>query len=481
MRRIRLAAAHRGEGSVENRVEGSKALFDGGRINIDFEGRPDLPLRLRRTVKFRFIKAVTADHGLDFTGRIVNRHNGCLRADILLQLDVRGSAIDLLDVDLDEIARLQQLGRRLVPGPCKIRLREQRAKRADFDRRRFLVHGRHEALDVVAFVDRPAPVIVFIRVQRVGLVREDVVKLAPPAVPAVVGMEAVANGAVGGLLHRDVEGRVHAQTSLMHHFRAIGALKIFANLLDKIRRQRISRRLQMQPQRLRDGLPELRGRDFARMLHEFQNQIAPTERALRMKNRRITRAADQSREQCRFLHIQLADRLAKVIFRSRFKSVVPVGKINLIAIHSKNLLLGVVTFDLKCQERLLNLSAHPAIGAVQKKSPGKLHGNGARALHDAVRDKILPGRAGHAREIHAPMLLEVLILGGQNRVLQDLWILFVSEKNSALQGEVADHLAVVGVEFGDNIGLKIFESVNLREITRIYEHQACQAADGNRP
>ena len=87
---------------------------------------------------------------------------------------------------------------------------------------------------------------------------------------------------------------------------------------------------------------------------------------------------------------------------------------------------------------------------------------------------ILPGRAGHAREIHAPMLLEVLILGGQNRVLQDLRELLVGEKHAALQGEVADDLAVVRVKFGDHVGLKIFEGANLREIAGINKQQACQ-------
>ena len=73
-----------------------------------------------------------------------------------------------------------------------------------------------------------------------------------------------------------------------------------------------------------------------------------------------------------------------------------------------------------------------------------------------------PGRAGHAREIHAPVLLEMLILGGENGVLQDLRELFVGEQHAALQGEVADHLAVIGIKFGDDVGLKIFEGVNLR-------------------
>ena len=136
--------------------------------------------------------------------------------------------------------------------------------------------------------------------------------------------------------------------------------------------------------------------------------------------------------------------------------------------------------DLQSQQRFLDLAAHAAIGAVQKKRPGKLHGDGAGALHHAMRENILPGRAGHAREIHAPVLFKVLIFGGQNRIPQDRRDLFVAEENAALQGEVADNLAVVRVEFGDHVRLKIFESVNLREIARIDKQQPCQGADSNR-
>ena len=78
------------------------------------------------------------------------------------------------------------------------------------------------------------------------------------------------------------------------------------------------------------------------------------------------------------------------------------------------------------------------------------------------------------------MLFEVLILGGQNGILQDLRVLLVAEKNAPLQCEVADNLAVVRVKFRDHVGLKILEGVNLREIAGINEQQSCQAADGNR-
>ncbi len=78
------------------------------------------------------------------------------------------------------------------------------------------------------------------------------------------------------------------------------------------------------------------------------------------------------------------------------------GQINLIAIHGKNLGLGVVPLDLKSQERFLNFSAHVTIGAVQKERAGKLHGDGAGAFNYAVGQNIFPGRAGNARVKSTP-------------------------------------------------------------------------------
>ena len=309
---------------------------------------------------------------------------------------------------------------------------------------------------------------------------QNVVKLAAPAVPAVVGVQAVADGLVGGALHGDVERRVHAQAALVHGFGAVGAFQIFADFLDEIRRQRVARRLHVQPQRLRDGLPRLRFRDFAVARHEVQHEVAPRQRALRVQDRRIARAADQARQQRGFGQRQLAHRFAEIIFRGGFKSVIAVGEINLVAVHRENLLLGIVALDLNGQQRFLNLAAHAAVGAVQKQRAGKLHGQRAGALGDAMRQQISPGGAGHAREIHAPVLVEMLVFGGEDGVLQDRRNLFVGKQDAALQRETADHLAVVGVQLGDDVGAEIFERADLRKVARIDEQQACQRADGDR-
>ena len=59
-----------------------------------------------------------------------------------------------------------------------------------------------------------------------------------------------------------------------------------------------------------------------------------------------------------------------------------------------------------------------AVRAVEEKASGKLHGESAGALGDAVVRDIVPGGFEHAGEINAPVLLEMLVFGGEDRVLQ---------------------------------------------------------------
>ena len=199
-----------------------------------------------------------------------------------------------------------------------------------------------------------------------------------------------------------------------------------------------------------------------------------------MQHGRIAGTADQARQQGGFGERQLADGLSEIIFRGGFKSVIAVGQINLVAVHGENLLLGVMALDLDGQQGFLDFAAHAAIGAVEKKRAGQLHGQGAGAFDDATRQKIPPRCAGHARKVHAPVLLEMLVLGGEDGVLQNRRNLFIGQQDAALQGEIADHLAVVGVKFGDDVGTKIFQGANLGQVAGINKQQARQRADGNR-
>src|SRR5712692_9423610 len=199
-----------------------------------------------------------------------------------------------------------------------------------------------------------------------------------------------------------------------------------------------------------------------------------------MLDGRVAGPPDQARQQGGLGQREFSDRLAEIVFRRSLKPVVAVRQIDLIAIHRENLLLGVVALDLESQQRLLNLPAHAAVRAVQEKRTGKLHGERAGAFGHAVGQQVAIGGACYAGEIHAPVLLEVLVFGGQDGVPQYRRNLLVGEQDAALQSKAADNLAVLGVKFGDDVRTEIFQRADLRQVTRIHKEEPRQGPYGNR-
>src|SRR5262249_6358591 len=152
-------------------------------------------------------------------------------------------------------------------------------------------------------------------------------------------------------------------------------------------------------------------------------------------------------------------------------------QINLVAVHRENLFLRVVTLDLQREDRLLHLAMKAAVGAVEKQSAGKLHGESAGALRGAAAGDVAPGGLKHTRKIDAPVLLKVLVFGGDDRGAQDRRNLVVRQQNPALQGERADGLAVIGVELRFDNRAVGFERVNLGQVARIDEEQSAGGAE----
>ena len=128
--------------------------------------------------------------------------------------------------------------------------------------------------------------------------------------------------------------------------------------------------------------------------------------------------------------------------------------------------------DLQGENGFLNLAVEAAVGAVEEKSAGKLHGQRAGALRGAAAGDVAPGGLEDAGEIDAPVLLEVLILGGDDGSSQNVGNLVVSQQDAALQSEGADGLAVIGVELGFDDGPVGLEGVNFRQVARIDEEQS---------
>src|SRR5580704_14491873 len=113
---------------------------------------------------------------------------------------------------------------------------------------------------------------------------------------------------------------------------------------------------------------------------------------------------------------QLANRPAEIIFRGGLEAVITGAEINLIAVHSKDLIFCVIALDLQGQESFLNFAAKTAIGAIEKESAAELHGQGAVAFSHAAAGNIAVSGFEYARDVHAPVLFKMLIFSGENRI-----------------------------------------------------------------
>ncbi len=220
-------------------------------------------------------------------------------------------------------------------------------------------------------------------------------------------------------------------------------------------------------------------RDFSFFVHAMKHEVAARERERRIIERRKSRAVDHAGEQRGFLEFQVADGLAEIKLRGGFESVVAVGEINLVGVHREDLRLGVAALDLKSEKNFLHFAAEGAVAAVEKKIAGELHGDGAGSAGDAMLEDVARGGAGDARKVDAPVIFEVLVFDGGDGVVEDFGDLLVGHENPALEREAADHLAVVGVDFGDDRGAIGFEGADFGELAGVDKEESAGGAEGD--
>ena len=164
-----------------------------------------------------------------------------------------------------------------MAGPGNFGRRKNGAIGADLDGGVFIVDGQNQAGDVASLFDGMTPVFVFVGVEFAEIVFQDVGELVAPAVAAIVGVQAIANGLIGGFLHLDIQRGVNAQAAFVNRFGAVGGFEILANVFEEVRREIVARVLDMQAERSFLGGGFIGGGDFAFFFHAVKNQIAARE------------------------------------------------------------------------------------------------------------------------------------------------------------------------------------------------------------
>jgi len=73
----------------------------------------------------------------------------------------------------------------------------------------------------------------------------------------------------------------------------------------------------------------------------------------------------------------------------------------------------------------------------------------------------------------------MLVFDGGDGVIEDLGTLLVGHQDAALQREAAGELAVIGVNFGDDVRAVSFQRANFRQVAGVHEEQAAARAQRN--
>src|SRR2546427_11517723 len=108
------------------------------------------------------------------------------------------------------------------------------------------------------------------------------------------------------------------------------------------------------------------------------------------------------RQQRGFRQREIAQVLAKIEFRGRFKTESAMAEAHLVRVHGENLGLRETALDLNRQQNLLELSPEALFGS-QEEHPAELLGQSACSLRLAPLEQVRGSRPENADDVHSPV------------------------------------------------------------------------------
>src|SRR6202034_865686 len=216
--------------------------------------------------------------------------------------------------------------------------------------------------------------------------------------------------------------------------------------------------------------------DLAVFEHGVDDDVAPAKGPFRAEDRRKLRwAFRKSSQQRGFRKRELTGMLREVILSPGLETVDAAAQVNLIAVEGEDLLLGEGVLDLERKKDFLQLAGGGAFVG-EEEIARELHGERGSALRTALGENVVPGGAGNAEQVDAPMALEVAVFSGNDSLAQDRGKIVVVHDDTALQGEGAKDAAMSIVELGGGAGAIMFQLIDLRKVDRVDQGQSCEAA-----
>src|SRR6185437_1422964 len=281
----------------------------------------------------------------------------------------------------------------------------------------------------------------------VGLVARMLVRAVSPALDRA---KLPLQRAFGGGLHVEIERGVDVET-LRVDLVAELLIQLLPNPLDEIRRGLARLDLGGEAQRICLCETSVGVRNGAVLAHQLDDRVASLNRAIGIPARIVALGRLGERGQrCGFGDVQVAYRFAEVSLRRRLDSVCTVAEVDLIEIQLENLLLAVLGFDLARYLGFLDLPDDRLVArdALGEDVSRELHRYGRESLGVAATPHVVDERADGAIPVDAGMLVEALVFGDDEGVLQDLGDVTQLHQRAALGTELRDEAPIDGVELG---------------------------------
>ena len=227
-------------------------------------------------------------------------------------------------------------------------------------------------------------------------------------------------------------------------------------------------------------LVELRLRHMAQFTHASQHVQLALFGALGIDDRVVAgRRLGQPRQHRRFGQGELVERLAEIDLRCGCEAVGPLAQVDLVHVELEDLVLLETVLDLECEQRLVDLARKRLLGR-QEEIARDLHGDRTGALPAAPRGEVRHGGAHDALVVDPRMLVEPLVLGRQDRALEDLGHFGDLYHRAPLFTEFADQNALSGVHAQRDFGLVIGEDLKRGQVGPREDDDQPNGAGANR-
>jgi hypothetical protein len=270
-------------------------------------------------------------------------------------------------------------------------------------------------------------------------------------VAVVVFDHAGAQGLVGRLLVLAPDRGVHAQPAYVCGVAVLLEDRGARHLGDVVRLE--GERLplvRVEPQRLGHRLLVLVIGEPAHVAHATQHVLLALLGPLRVHEGVLARRRlRQPGEQGCFGGRELRKVLPEIDVGGRPEAVGALPQEYLVDVELENLVLGEVRLDLECEQHLRQLACEGLFPG-QEEGAGHLHRDGAGTLAPAL--EVGRGGAHHPHVVDAAMLVEPIVLGGEDRGLHDLRHVLDLDYGALLLAELADQLALRAVDPHRDLG-----------------------------